>query len=288
MAVQTALFSFEEGKQGWLESWSMEASSPGVVLPKAKNLAYALVQLRSTFTTITSVRVTTKALPATRLGAHASVRYVGTRPGFSTVEGPDPAPVAAQIGCQLAAGQFRSVLWRGLADSDVIRDPTTGYPTPPQDFITGIQDFVSVLVLDNWGIAQQLSTNNYVKVLDMAADPIHTGEYTIFNQNAADVPAPGAFVHFKGFKREQLPWLKGNFLAVRQVVGQTPQFNIQLPESVQPAISGGINVQSMYFQVKGWSANPVISMGFQDYRSRKTGRPTALTRGRSRGLHYRR
>jgi hypothetical protein len=286
-AVKVTYF-FEEGQNGWTETWGISVSSVGTAVAAADALGATLATFRSTFTVCLSYRVGLAAYPSNRQVIHNIVNVNGVRGTGNVPPGPDPAPVGALCTVNYGAGQSRSIILRGLADEDVNRDQLSGDPQFTPQLMNAIQALQNQLTDNNWGFLVPDPAFPWTPVSSIQTDPVIAGRWNIFLLPGFTAPAAGAPIAFKGVNRKQFPWWTGKFLAIAPANLPVPVFSIDFPAGLSPALSGGFDVSRLYWRNFQYTVSPVNTVVLNDFRARKTGRPINLTRGRARGLRYRR
>lgn len=213
----------------------------------------------------------------------------GTRGGGGVAPaGAAVAPDAMLADVTYGTGQSRGILWRGMADTDVERDVDSGAPIFDPALITLTNALSAQLSADNWGFCVNDPTNAIFPVINFAPDLTLPGRWRVSTNALSTLPTVGQPVVFRGVPRAQVPWLTGKFLVRDNMSGPPQSFAIDLPAGVQPAYSGAVDVSRLTYQQFAPAVSKVTTLFPADWRTRKTGRPITLTRGRARGLRYRR
>lgn len=288
MPLGSAIFTFEQGKQGWTETWSREFGTVPDFLNRAQTLSGFLIDFRSSLTVLRSVRVITVGVPRPRIGDYATFNITGSRPGGTAPTGPDPVQSACLVRCNTTGGGARSVLLRGMSDDDVVRDPNTGRSLFRADWLQDLAAMANQLFLDNWGFLTYDPALPWTAITAMNPDPVTPGRWILTPIAGSPEVTAGVYVHFRGVPKLQLPWLKGNFLVKASTPDPNNTFSIDTKPIYQPSISGKIDTTRMFYRGAGWVSNIVDNLQALEWRKRATGRPTLITRGREPGLHWRR
>lgn len=279
MAFYKGTFFFREFAQGWTETYFKQGSSIDGVLAAFNDLVNGLIAIRADQVNLDSVRISQDQPFAPRVARLVRINLSGARPVSMGAEAEDVAQTCEMLNVTAADGVIRAHMLRGLFDPDVQRDPIRGSAQPS-----------AALVFANTYLRGKLLTNQIcVRHYDPTSPKIFVfavGSATVPGFTSITLPAGHGFslgdrVRFLGVPLPKVPWLKGIWSVVG--VGATfinIAYNYPLPAPLIPTSMFAVPVVFTY---------PTITdLSFIDFRSRKTGRPTSLTRGRSRGIPFRR
>jgi len=283
MPTYRGTYFFNQFNQGWTETWYTPASDISVASGIFVINAKPLVAFRHVDTLLVGVR-TTQVLPiAPRITRRFSLLYNGGRgtAGLAPlgVTSEDLVGSSALMLAQFSDNTSRPYMLRGLEDQDVIRDPITGAGTPSAGLNAGIATLAKSLVNLNLGGQRQDTTipRQAVSSIQLSATP---GQTQLFGPSNANFTV-GDVVHFTGVPTVQTPWLKGKWSVIAVTANSISiNYPYNLAAPVSPTSMFAQKVQYLYPGFLLWQ--------FEDFRQRKTGRPTTLTRGRSRGIPFRR
>lgn len=284
MATFRANFFFSQFKQGWTENWYIDKTSIGGAVASSQTLAPILISPRTVHTTLDAVRVVQVNPPLPRKGVLTPLNLVGSRQdtifGTTPNEAEDVAATCAFMAASFFDGSKRSVMLRGLADNDVARDPLTGRGTPSGPLNTLLNVLSGQLFLDAWEMRHYSPVDVPFQVFKVDADPANP-QYTRITGPGVPPYAIGDTIHFTGVPLPTLPWLKGQWIVK---AGSANSLSIAY---VYP-LGAPTTPLRMFAYESIYVYTPYVSWTFRDFRTRKTGRPTVLTRGRSAGVSFRR
>lgn len=285
MSIQRVTFFFSQFKQGWSETWYIDKSTVELGIIAAQQLGQGLVANRASTVLLDACRtVEVDAFVAPRRSLSKSLNLPGLRVpvGNKLIAGFDAMDVTATselMECEFNTGPTKALLIRGLLDGDTVRDPVTGAPLPSPGLNAGNNIMQAALLNGPWLQRRVISTTLKVPTLQIREDPTNP-DLTQIVCAADPVVDVGDIVKFFKVPLKQVPWLKGTW---RVIVDDAPNFSIayKFPLAAPVSFVGGFVQEVLYQYVtfRGWD--------LRDFRTRQTGRPTSVTRGRSRGIRFR-
>jgi hypothetical protein len=275
-------FFFSEFKQGWVETWYIDQASLAAATVKGNLLAPILTGPRTIHTNCDAMRIIQVNPPVPRRGALVAINQTGSRPDgvplFSEAE--DVVQTCAFMQAQFLDGSKRTAMLRGLADTDVVRDPGTGRSLPTVALNGLLNVLQAQLSADNWELRRYASAIVGTVVNKIDADPVNS-QFTRLTGPGSPAYNVGDPIHFTGVPLPQVPWLKGQWqVKATTLTSVSIAYVYPLGAPVLPLRMFQWPSQYTYVPFNGWT--------FRDFRTRKTGRPTGLTRGRSSGVSFRR
>lgn len=280
MPIFKGQFFINEYAQGWVEQWYQLDSDIGGAVAGFSALGQALMGPKSADAVLTGCRVLQVAPPLPRMTQRIPFNADGGRPpGGAGTGNEDVTSTAALMIATFTSTSQKPRLIRGLADDDVLRDPQTGAARPASGLTTALNSFASSLRSNQMGEFghSTLTCSSAVTMVGSGSTP-NTTELTLSNNTGFIV---GQRVSFTGVPKVALPWLKGTWTIMAlngNIITLAYPYNLAAPTH---PISMVANVWTYgLFLFQSWT--------FEDFRIRKTGRPTSLTRGRSAGIPYRR
>jgi hypothetical protein len=275
-------FFFSEFKQGWVESWYLDGTSLGAIEAQADLLAPLLVAPRTIHCSLDAFRIIQVDPPLPRKGLLDGFNEVGSRPDGVLLgsEAEDVTQTCAFFTAHCNDNTTRVVMLRGLADTDVIRGGAFGGGTPSPPVAGLFATLAAGLSLGRWEMRHYPVPPVGTPVTMIDADPANP-QFTRITCAVAPGYAVGDKVHFTGVPLPTVPWLKGQWI-VKAVVGATFSISYLYPLALptHPTKMESFETTYVYTTFSAWT--------FRDFRSRKTGRPTGLTRGRATGIRFRR
>lgn len=279
MAVFKGVYFFSQFKQGWTETYFKEGASLAEVQIPFVKLGNYITLMRAVQTTCDAVRMTLDQPPGSRVSKLVPIGIPGSRvPGGGT-EAEDIVGASELVRIGAVDGSSQPHMIRGLLDTDVVRRSTDGLAQPSGQLVTANNFFFSALQTLQFAVRRYDRTQPRIFVTAVGATTVPG--FTSIGVSAGHPFTIGMTVRFNGVPLTKLPWLKGLWT----VVGVGPTyfnigFNYPLAAPLTPSQMYAIPVVYTY---------PLIaSLDFLDFRTRKTGRPTAVSRGRSRGVPFRR
>lgn len=281
MPVFRGQFFFQEFAQGWTEEWHWGGTDITTAVSFFKSLSYALLLPRSSDTQLLALRASQVDPPVSRVTQRLPINLPGQRPP-KAILGTGAEDVAGT--CALMSGLYndgsnRPTMIRGLADDDVTRDPNTGAAVPSPALSAALNSLASTLASLSMAQRRQSKLAPNVPVFSVQAGTVAGYTDLVGPTNVSF--AIGDHVKFTGVPLVVLPWLKGVWVLTATaptLVSIAFPFNYKNP----------VNPIAMKCQLVSPLWTTFTSWQLTDFRSRKTGRPTALTRGRARGIPYRR
>lgn len=275
MASFRVNFFFRQFKQGWTETWYWTGTDLASAGAAAQAAVIHIMAPRSTDTVLDAFKVVQVDPPIPRV----SLRIPSGQTGSRAFGGEDVVTSSALMTANFNDNTQKPYLVRGLADGDVLRDPVTGAPTPTPNLIVTLADMATGLRAGGFTGRRQSAAFPLQIVVQLGPN----ANFGFTDINVIGLVGISLFdiVHFRGVPLVQVPWLRGNWT----VWGLTATtISIQYPWKLATVI----HPSSMLVQKVGYTYPGFLGWAFQDFRSRKTGRPTSLTRGRSRGITFRR
>jgi hypothetical protein len=284
MATFRVNFFFSQFKQGWTENWYIDQNTMSLAVAQASTLAPYLVAPRSIHTVLDSARVVQVNPPLPRKGTLVPLGLAGTRPDVLITLNPNEQEDIVQTCAFMAAvfndGAKRSVMLRGLSDNDVTRDALSGKGTPSPPLVNTLNTLSSALAFNNWEMRHYSPVDVPFSVYKVDADPANA-QFTRITGPGIPPFASLDTIHFTGVPLPTLPWLKGQWV-VKAGTATSLSIGFVYPLGAPVLPLRMFAYESIYVYTN------FVSWVFRDFRSRKTGRPTVLTRGRSAGVSYRR
>lgn len=279
MAAFRLSFFFEYGKAGWTEQWyRSEDTLPQAAAIQAPTLNNYM-QLRADGVTLRAIRVNSVLTPRLSQLRIINLQKNTAAPG-DWGQG-EPAQVA-MLGYVLGANfSRRPLLLKGL-DDDLVGMNSNGTPSFTGAFRTKLQAFISALN----GMGAQIktlkgvegtNTDRFITELTPGNASTTTTSFT-FTGNPVNV---GDRLVFHKLPRQQYPGFGGTVPVIAVGAGAA---------TVPVAWSGPTAARSgngATFRVSDWAYNNVTDVIAEDFRSRKVGRPSLLSRGRRQGIRYR-
>jgi hypothetical protein len=286
MPVYKLAFIYKQFNQGWTETFYQNTGSITNATSLGAILVPFLAATKSIHTQIQAFRATQVQPSGQRISFLQPLDSIfGQRAdNAANQEFEQSVPDAMEIRLFGAQGTFgRTFLWRGLAEPDVWKDPASGVGRFSAGLRTAVGQLVQSLQNNTFQLPIQPAGNQKFPVSSMAADPVNVGETTATLIPANPGIAVGQVVRFQGVPVKNLPWLKGNWTVVRVSGAQQQQVNIRFTYQQM----GVPSFAKMTVSVQSPNYSAISGSTILDLRSRKTGRPLSLTRGKSRGVRYR-
>lgn len=283
MAQFKVVMFFQEFRQGWSEVWYFDQATITDVRSKMQGVILGRQGVLDGDGVILAMRVSQLTGGPPLLTSLVAINLAGVR-GDPTLgppnSGPDVTPTACLMNVQTAAGKNRSLLIRGLSDDDVLRDDSTGQSAPHPGLSAALAVYRDTLIAAGASIRYQDQAQTkfgVIQVREFGADPTLTEIVT----GVAPSVVAGDKVRFFRVPKPTLPWLKGVWTVVStSAVGFTIEYVYPLKNDTP--------TPEMKYQKVAYLTSPVSAMQFREFRSRKTGRPFDLTRGRAVGIKFRR
>lgn len=286
--IFSLLFEYSLFKNGWNELWHVDTTDLTSAAQIGANMVNVARNIRAYETLLEAIRISQfqpgVTGPVSRL---IGVGQRGTRPQ-SAPEQYSPIGTEAEDLVQTAADMLTSYMnnaqavrkIRGLFDGDVTRDTSTGSGFPSAALRSALDQYVS------YAAGASLGSLSFVPggrdAIDFIEKSPNNPNNTFFSvPQLAGGLSVGDKVRFGRVPKTSFPWLKGVWTVA--AAGIT-NFEIAFPYPYAlPFATPGMYVAHVVYRV-----NPVLGWKFLEFGSRKTGRPTRLTRGRSSGVKYRR
>jgi len=285
MPTYRATFFFSQFKQGWTETWFVDAFTIAQAKVKVTTLAPLLAASRASTVLLDSCRLTQVVPPPpppSSLPVPLNINGGRVVAGNKLLAGADFMDVTATAELMRANfddGSTKALLLRGLLDSDTVRDPVTGAPFPGAPLVAANANLAAQLVLDGWKGRRTDKTQIKNPTLAIQADP-GNASLTQITLPGANINVVGDRVHFFKVPLNRVPWLKGIW-TVRAIGANSLSIGYPYPLAAPTPYANGF-VQDIVY------AYPLFQFwALEDFRTRQTGRPTLVTRGRSRGIRFR-
>jgi hypothetical protein len=185
-------------------------------------------------------------------------------------------------------GSKRVVMLRGLEDGDVQRDPFTGEGRPSAPLRSLLLDLGLALQQQGASIRRYVRPAVGFPVASIAPDTTNPSMTRLQAANVVVVPPPGTYYRFNGVPKKDLPWLKGTWLPLKvDTAGLTLGYTVPSGLLVVPSRMWAYQVSYVYSALAPYvTGQPTFQ--FRDFRTRDTGRPIGVPRGRAVGIRFRR
>lgn len=283
------VYFFNLFQQGWTETLYVDQTDIGAAVSTLVQAVPPLLLTRHLDVAMPSLRVSKSVNGVgSRLSQLVPINQTGLR-GNALLSPPpsaeDVVQTAALVRCKMADGSNESRLWRGMSDEDVVRDAATGVSTPSAGLLSAIGAASGILSNLAVGGITQVTPTSFVQVTGLSASVAPVGVTQVSGPNATGFKF-GDQVRFKLVPKAKVPWLKGQWTVI---AADTTSIYIGYPWQLSSAlVPVGMQVYKVNQALRRFFLFPTIqAIEFADFRSRKTGRPTALTRGRSSGIRFR-
>jgi hypothetical protein len=277
-------FIFRAGNSGWSEQWYLVASwapaaVPGFIL--TQDFLANFLGLRGDGVILQALRINDADNPRASFLAIVNVKADDFN-GPIPLTGEEPA-VAALGYCLTATGKHRAVMVRGLIDQYVNRDPAD-QPVFQGGIRDGLAFYLKAILQKGLCIRYLLpadAVNNPDRWIMSMAPRVGDANATTIT-HVAGAPLDEDFpVIIHGVPRSILPGYQGP-LPIYNGTNTTVDVPVvwRAPSTVMP-------VQNAYIRNALYAYDPVIDISWEDFRTKRVGRPTILTRGRRSGIKYR-
>ena len=300
MATWQVEHAFEFQRHGWKEVYYITADTAADAASFTASSVRAFLDMRTPGVLFKAIKVTDVYNPRVGLLRPIGVRRNDYSGNLGSTEGrlPDVAQTAVYCRLSAASGPSRPVFYRGLQDINVRRnaDGTPYFPsilpslqemkrvitqapayqirsTRPGSNVTASPK--KILSVQHIGDGE---TRVFLKAADYAA--LHGNMNQVFDGGTvAKVLIQGGSVD-----SHNLPGLKGIFRVLRWgEVANSLDIAYNIPLGVlEPVTPQKLTVRNLWYQF-----NDITDLTPTDFRSRDTGRPTSLQRGRSRRVQSR-
>jgi hypothetical protein len=273
-------------QQGWSETWFLQSTD----LSSAYNvfidteLVTALANIRSQHTVLLGVRVVqVDGPPVPRVSRRGVFQRKGSRgkpgnPAFPP--NADLAATAVMMNASYSDGHTIPLFLRGLADEDTIREEATGVEAISDELRALINSLGrSIAANPPFAGRKQDPDAGSGPVAGFSENPDISGNTTVATTVVPLAAVKNVF--FTGYPHATMPWLKGDW-RVSKLTALSFDINYpwNLKDTVAPLNCAWHERKYSYPTFTKWTVN--------DLRTRQTGRPTNLTRGRASGIHFRR
>ena len=280
---------YNEAQRGFTETWYYPGSSdPQLFLNQdiLTNYFKATMAIRNPLVDLYAVRASVIGAPRQSYTRILTGRYPGTaKPGQ---EGPDVTStdgVWKIVGTNFAT---RWIFFRGLNDSDILRNATTGVDQPSPQLVNAVNFYFSVIGATlGWGVYQAQRAPafpvTFTRVISVA-DALPPSNFSLLTLPAApnlDLTSPVQVV-FKGVPKNNLP----GFPRLATVVAQSnvAPFSITIAYRYR-ANTVQVSPAKMSYAVQKYQIQQLpVGAGvwvFERESERKTGRPFGVPRGRA-------
>lgn len=271
-------FRFGLFNQGWTETLYRTDATLGQTLTAGIGLMQNFsLGFRDSRVFSEGIKASQVVPPAPRTTSRDPAAGNGGRGGFSE----DVVNTAVLVSLASAAGPRRAGLLRGLNDADTIRDPVTGAFTPSAGLLLALGFYLQALIANNWQIQYLDPSLPTIGIDSVTVSPTNP-QLTQFTTLTPHGFSPGFVIYFKRVPLQTLPWLKGKWIVrtVPNVTTFTIGYPFPTPGAYTLARTGVRQVSYLY--------SPIVSTTILNLRSRKTGSGLRPTRGRARGIPFRR
>lgn len=287
MALKVNIF-YQSGTNGWTETYYIPSATDPIAWIAANGQSTTLknfVSFRAPLTSIVAIRASQVGAPRvtyTRF-TFGDPLLVGTA-GIVSGGGPDTTGAAARMSMIAGAGQTRQLWIRGLRDIDISRDGN-GNSVASANLTNGFNNMYNALA--GWGFAIQnvvVPPNGglvWYPVQTVAPDAANPTTQSFLATTTAPVGGLAAFpaLYIRGIPTDNLPGLPTKISVTGVTATGTVGFTIPY------AFRGKVNPQpvaKMKCCVLQYNYNTITKWEFEQFTTRKTGRPTFLSRGRAR------
>lgn len=284
MAIFKTNFFFRQNARGWTESVILEGSSIATILPRVGDLAAALAAPRDLSTTLTDARITQVDSPPPRPSQLKNFNLAGSQGTTATtaVEHADNVTNALFLRLTYSDGSSNPYMLRGMYDADLKRD-LEGNALLTASLQGKLATLATVFLNAGANAIGRLRyhDNPHNPITGLARAVGQKGVKVTFA--AAPGFSTGDLIRFKGLlPRKDFPWGKGLFRVIATAVATEYMIGVALDSDppVPPALAVGIKVT--------YDVPTFVAFDIVDIRTRDTGRPTGVSRGRSSGIHWRR
>lgn len=279
MAQFRVAFIFEYGKTGWSEIWYRQASDP----PSAASFTSAQIAkfmlIRNDQAMLRAVRVNDVAVPRSSF----LQIYNATNVNLSNpVEGTgEPSQVAILAYVTTVTGGKRPLLLRGLGDLEIERD-TAGNPIWNAAVLANLASYNNAAKLMGLQVQTLSPASNLNPDRPISQFAPVTGDTnsTLVTFSGLAMPDNGRVIFHK-VSRNDLPGMQG---VLPYVVMAPTQIKVPIIwRNAAPLLPGGAST----LRLVQYTYSTVDQILPEDVRSKKTGRPSLLARGRRTGMRYR-
>jgi len=281
-------FIFNQTNHGFTETYYKPGSSlPTSLDNETKNLGIAALSFRHPLTTLEWIRFSIVDAP----GKSISYRMISRVGAPSTLtSGPDIVQTTALW--KITGNNFcrRTVAFRGLVDTQVVRSQTNGYFEPGETLAKGVNNFLNKLFLAGYAIRQAKTPANAGivarNVTSIVVDPANANNTkVVFDGDIAAQFGAKQQVQFSGTMPNRfLPGWPRTSPVISYAVG--PPAYVIIPYRLN---SPAIIFQPTNLKITGldYVYQPMTDWEFQSFTERRTGRPFGSLRGRSRAKVFR-
>lgn len=282
MALKVVFF-FNAAQEGWTETYYAVGSDPKTWAQT--NLTFAnlspFINIRAGFVSFFEARVSLIGSP------RKTYSLVGTQlpPNPSAAFTNSPPDVTAEDAlCVLtsATGINRHLWVRGLVESEVVFDQA-GTPTPPPLLLVELDAMFQSMVRMGLSIQNAViptpSSGAWFSVVSMApsASLVPSTVLTAGPSWTPSLPYPP--LYFQGIDKNMTPGFPRQLLPLF-VTNISGSLEVTVPWLYRAA-SNPYSPKKMKFTPLVESYNPITSLTFERYGTRKTGRPFGVPRGRA-------
>jgi hypothetical protein len=282
MANKRLSFIFKAGSVGWSEQWYTVSSSGPVELTQFyRNPAWLSVFLGFRAMGVVYVGLRVNDVDVPRSG-YLDLLNINCK-DYSGPAGPGEEPAVCALGyCVTTNGNHRPVQMRGLPDGYVNRDPSDNaiMSGPLIDALNTFSDKAGVFGL---GVkVQQLPHgNNQDRQLDAMAPAANDPNSTTFTYTDPIPLTKGQPVILHGISRKKWPGYQG-VLPTQNVTPTT--FDVPV---IWRAPATQVALRQATVRNYEYAIEPVSFITWEDFRTKRLGRPILSPRGRRSGVMYR-
>jgi hypothetical protein len=280
------VFFFNQGKQGWTETYYHNDSVPFTL---ANTLFPSLIKPMTAFRA-SSVRL--EAVRCTFIAQNSKLSFtkfnefsILSKPGVPLTDPePDVTSTSALYSLYDSNGKSRRVWFRGLRDSDVVRD-SSGVDKPTARLNQQIGRFIDAA--GTLGLSIRTSNRGVLGAnlpyLINSIAPLNLGSFW----STVTFLGPATFLQgdnivFTGIDRNALP----GFPRIANVLAlvNTSPWSVTIPYTYRSVRDTWAPGKAAYFYKNVYSYNAIASGQFEDFGEHKTGRAFFVPRGRSRSV----
>lgn len=275
-------FRFSLFNQGWTEILYRTDANIGLATTAGISLMQgASLGFRDSHVVSEGIRVSQVLPRVPRITVRDPAAGNGGRMSSLASGAEDVVQTAVLSSLLAASGAQRSVLWRGLNDGDTIRDPDTGAFNPSPGLLAALGLMQRALQGGAWQIQTLDQSQPLVGLVSVTQDPTNP-QLSLFTCQFAHTFVPGDVIYFRRIPLKDLPWLKGKWV-VRTIPSATT-FTVGYPFPLAGSYSFKLSsVRKVLYNYFNITSSPLEGL-----RSRKTGIGLRPTRGRARGIPFRR
>ncbi len=286
-----ANYFFTQFSRGWTETWYFTSTDLPSATSSATTVAAPLAACRSEDTVLTGLRVVQVNPSLPRVTLTRALNFPGLSPHVTATGVPsefaDVVTSAAMMSCKFQDGTKKTIMLRGLEDTDLARD-FIGNPKPSPRLFGALQTLGLVLFNSGAEIRHYLRPGTSYAIASVSPNVTVTSRTDLNSSVVVPAIPDGTAIRVTGVPLKDLPWLKGIWVPIKFAANGftlaypvpsgtlvlTPNMKVWILEYAYSPLASG--------------ATPGGSFELSDFRTRKTGRPTSVPRGRARGIRFRR